>query len=161
MSDPYRPLKDAFGRFATGVTLAGCAGPDGAAVFITVNSFASVSLEPALVSWSIERKASTFPAFMTSEGYSINVLKAEQQGLSERFAQHAPAPLSPLEYESWVTGAPVLKDCLAAFDCRIMHRHAAGDHVMLVAEVVRFSFSPGRPLLYFASQYAIGPEAEQ
>lgn len=160
MTDHYRPLKDAFGRFATGVTLAGCVGTDGAPVFITVNSFSSVSLEPALVSWSIERKASTFPAFMASEGYTINVLKAEQQMLSERFAQHAPPPLAPQEYETWVTGAPVLKDCLAAFDCRIVHRHTAGDHVMLVAEVARFSCSPGRPLLYFASRYAIGPEAE-
>ncbi|HXI87715.1 MAG TPA: flavin reductase family protein, partial [Parvularculaceae bacterium] len=49
MSDPYRPLKDAFGRFATGVAVAGCAGRDGAPVMITINSFASVSLAPPLV----------------------------------------------------------------------------------------------------------------
>lgn len=161
MSDPYRPLKDAFGRFATGVTLAGCAGPDGAPVLITVNSFTSVSLQPALVLWCIERKATTFPAFMASEGYSINILKADQQGLSERFACHAPPPLRPDEYEAWVTGAPVLKNCLAAFDCRIVNRHAAGDHIILVAEVMRFASQSGQPLLYFASNYAAGPEAER
>jgi len=161
MNDPYRPLKDAFGRFATGVTLAGCVGPDGAPVLITVNSFTSVSLAPALVLWCIERKAMKFPAFMASDSYSINILRADQQALSERFASHAPPPLRADEYEAWVTGAPVLKDCLAAFDCRIVNRHAAGDHVILVAEVARFASQSGRPLVYFASNYASGPEAER
>lgn len=161
MNDPYRPLKDAFGRFATGVTLAGCIGPDGKPVMLTVNSFTSVSLAPALVLWCIERKARTFPAFMSADAYSINVLRTEQQALSERFAGHDPAPLQPDEYETWITGAPVLKNCLASFDCRIASRHAAGDHVILVAEVARFASSGGKPLLYFASGYATGPEADR
>ncbi|GAB4533655.1 MAG: flavin reductase family protein [Amphiplicatus sp.] len=161
MSDPYRPLKDAFARFATGVALAGCAGPDGAPVLITVNSFASVSLAPPLVLWCIERRTSTFPAFMRADGYSINVLRADQQDLSERFALREPAPLDRAAWEAWQTGAPILKDCLAAFDCRVVNRHEAGDHVIMVAEVLRSRAAGGRPLLYFASRYATGPEAEE
>jgi flavin reductase (DIM6/NTAB) family NADH-FMN oxidoreductase RutF len=160
MTDPFRPLKDAFGRFATGVTIAGCIGPDGKPVLITVNSFASVSLEPALVLWCIERRATTFPAFMSADAYSISVLRVEQRDLSERFALHAPPPLKPSDYETWLTGAPILKDRLAAFDCRITSRHVAGDHVILVAEVVKFEAAGGAPLLYFASRYSKGPEAE-
>ena len=161
MTDPYRSLKDAFGRFATGVTLAGCIGADGAPMMITVNSFTSVSLEPPLVLWCLERKASSFPAFMAADAYAITVLHASQQEQSRRFARYKSAPLKPDEYERWTTGAPILKDGLAAFDCKIAHRHQAGDHVILVAEVVKFESSVGAPLIYFASRYLNGPEADR
>lgn len=155
--DPFRPLKTAFGRFATGVVLAGCAPDEGAPVLITVNSFTSVSLSPPLVLWCLERRASTYNAFMAAGGYSINILRSEQQALSERFSRHAPAPLAADQLERWVTGAPVLKDALAAFDCKVIDRHDAGDHVVLIAEVMRFRSADGAPLLYYASRYAAGP----
>ena len=160
MTDPFRPLKNAFGRFATGVTLAGCQRPDGSPLMITVNSFTSVSLNPALVLWCLENKASSYDAFMASPSYSISVLAAGQQALSERFAGHAPTPLGKNEFEVWETGSPIMKNALAAFDCRIVDRHMAGDHVILIAEVVKFSSRSGAPLIYFASRYAEGPEAE-
>ena len=69
MTDPYRPLKDAFGRFATGVAVAGCKGPKGDPVLITVNSFTSVSLEPPRVLSCLERRALSFPAFMGADAY--------------------------------------------------------------------------------------------
>lgn len=161
MTDPFRPLKDAFGRFATGVALAGCVRPDGAPTLLTINSFASVSLSPPLVLWCIERKAASFQSFFTAPAYSINILKAGQQALSDRFAGHQPAPLAADELERWVTGAPILKERLAAFDCRVVDRHAAGDHVILIAEVAKFASGAGAPLLYFASAYAEGPETER
>jgi len=161
MTDPHRPLKDAFGRYATGVAVAGCVKPDGGPVFLTINSFASVSLSPPLVLWCIERKTSTFPAFIAADAYSVSVLHAGQRAISERFAARAPGPLAAGDFEVWETGAPILKDRLAALDCRIKQRHVAGDHVILVAEVVRFDSRKGAPLLYFASRYEEGPEAEQ
>jgi flavin reductase (DIM6/NTAB) family NADH-FMN oxidoreductase RutF len=160
MTDPFRPLKNALGRFATGVALAGCADRAGRPVLLTVNSFTSVSLAPPLVLWCIEKKASTFLAFMAAPGYSINVLKAGQRALSDRFAAHAPEPIGADEVERWITGAPILNDRLAAFDCAVRDRHDAGDHVILIAEVLRFDAGPGAPLLYFASRYGEGPEAE-
>lgn len=159
-ADPFRPIKTAFGRFATGVVLAGCARADGAPVIITVNSFTSVSLSPPLVLWCLERRASTFAAFMAAQSYSINVLRADQKALSERYARHAPDPLPADAVEHWTTGAPILKDALAAFDCKVVDRHGAGDHVVLIAEVVRFRSADGAPLLYYASRYAAGPESQ-
>lgn len=156
--DPFRPLKTAFGRFATGVVLAGCRAADGPAM-ITVNSFTSVSLSPPLVLWCIDRRAARFSAFAAAEGYSINVLKAEHQTLSDRFARRGPKPVEPELFTVWETGAPILKDALAAFDCRVVDRHNAGDHVVLVAEVLKFQSADGRPLLYYASRYAAGPES--
>ena len=157
-ADPFRPLKTAFGRFATGVVLAGCRPPQGEPVMITVNSFTSVSLAPPLVLWCIDRRAARFGAFMSADGYSINVLNADQQFLSERFARSGAAPLEADLFTTWTTGAPILKPALAAFDCRVVDRHSAGDHVVLIAEVLKFQSSDGKPLLYFASRYAAGPE---
>ena len=157
--DKFRPLKDAFGRFATGICVAGCPKTSGGQAMITVNSFTSVSLDPPLVLWCLETQASTFKDFMASDCYSITVLHAGQQAASERFAGFGGAPLSAGDYETWETGSPILKDRLAGFDCTIVDRHRSGDHVILVAEVKKFDARPGKPLLYFASNYAEGPAA--
>lgn len=159
MTDPYRPLKDALGRFATGIAVAGCVNGRGGVTAITINSFASVSLEPPLVLWCIETKASSFDDFAAAAAYSISILKDRQQHVSERFARHNPAPLSPDEYVVWTSGAPILNERLAAFDCEIVDRHRSGDHVILVGRIMRFDSFPGAPLLYFASRYGKGPDA--
>jgi len=156
--DPYRPLKDAFGRFATGITVAACPDGQGGFAAITVNSFTSVSLDPPLVLWCLESRASTFDAFMSSSCYSITILHNGQQAASERFSSFQQKPLEKDEYEIWETGAPILSDRLAGFDCTIVDRHRSGDHVILVAEVKKFDARAGKPLMYFASTYAEGPE---
>ncbi|MEO0398883.1 MAG: flavin reductase family protein [Pseudomonadota bacterium] len=156
--DPHRALKTAFGRYATGVTVVSCLGADGAPTAITVNSFASVSLSPPLVLWSIEKSASTFDRFMASPSYAVSVLRSDQQDVSQRFAQHGGRGLDASEFETWETGCPVLKERMAGFDCKIIDRHVAGDHVVLIAEVLRFDLQQGAPLLYFDSAYAVGPK---
>ncbi len=161
MADPFRPLKDAFGRYATGVAVAACANPRGGFTMITINSFASVSLNPPLVLWCIENRASSFEDFAAADSYAISILTDRQQSVSERFASHAPAPLAAGEYEIWTSGAPVLSQRLAGFDCEIADRHSAGDHVILVGRVVAFDSHPGAPLTYFASRYGKGPKAPE
>lgn len=156
MADKFRPLKDAFGKFATGIAVATCVEPDGKFRALTINSFTSVSLDPPLVLWCLENKAAAFPHFMEAESYAVSILRADGEGLSNRFAGHAPEPLSEDEYEIWETGAPLLTNRIAGFDCRIDRRHKAGDHVILVGEVVRFDSSNGAPLVYFASNYHPG-----
>lgn len=160
MTDPYRPLKDAFGRFATGVTVAACVRPGGGFRAITVNSFTSVSLEPPLVLWCIESKATAFADFIAAGHYSISILSAAQQSVSERFASHEPAPLGEGEYEVWDSGAPLLAGRLAGFDCEVVDRHRSGDHVILVAQVMKFDSRAGAPLVYFSSAYAAGPSTD-
>ena len=153
MTDEFRPLKDAFGRFATGIAIAACKKEGGGYATLTINSFTSVSLNPALVLWCIETKASSYPAFMAAESYSLSILRADQRAYSDRFAQYAPEPLQDDEYEIWETGAPILKNRLAAFDCKIHARHKAGDHSILIGEVLKFDSADGAPLVYFASSY--------
>ena len=158
MTDPYRALKDAFGRYATGVSVVTCLGDDDQVTAITVNSFSSVSLEPPLVMWCIEKRASSFQTFMNADAYAVSVLPAGAEAVSNRFAEHAPAPLREGEYEVWDSGAPLLKARIAGFDCRVIDRHEAGDHVILIGEISKFDRNDGAPLLYFASNYATGPE---
>lgn len=158
MTDKYRPLKDAFGRFATGIGVAACRDADGAMSAITINSFTSVSLEPPLVLWCLENRASTYSAFMSAQSYGVSILRADQQLVSERFAHFLPNGPKEEEFESWVTGAPILKTRLAGFDCKVVARHDAGDHVIMVGEVVRFDSIAGDPLIYFASNYIPGAE---
>lgn len=153
MTDQYRPLKDAFGRFATGIGVAACAREAGGYSAITINSFTSVSLNPALVLWCLEKRASAYTDFMAAGSYSVSILSARQKHLSERFARYQPEPLDAEEIEVWDTGAPLLKNRLAGFDCKITTRHKAGDHVILIGEVVRFDSVEGMPLVYFASNY--------
>ena len=157
MDDQYRPLKDAFGRFATGVCIAACANSRGGMTAITINSFTSVSLEPPLVLWCLEKKARAHADFAAANSYSVSVLDERQQMVSTRFASHDPEPLSAEEYVIWRTGAPILKQRLAGFDCEVTDRHRSGDHVILVARVLQFDSRAGVPLLYFASNYAKGP----
>ncbi len=159
MVDAFRPLKNAFGRFATGIAVAGCVNEAGENVALTINSFTSVSLDPALVLWCVERRASTFSDFVSAPSYSVSILRSEQQAEAERFAGYKAPPLQENEIEIWETGAPILRTRLAGFDCRVVERHKAGDHIVLVGEVLKFDSHDGHPLLYFASDFSKGPLA--
>lgn len=156
MADKFRPLKNAFGKFATGIAVATCVRPDGGFRALTVNSFTSVSLEPPLVLWCLENKANAFPHFMEADAYAVSILRADSEGLSNRFAGHDPAPLTPDEYEIWETGAPVLNHRIAGFDCKVHRRHRSGDHVILIGEIQRFDSNDEAPLIYYSSAYHSG-----
>ena len=156
MVNDFRPLKDAFGRFATGIAVATCVESSGAFRALTINSFTSVSLNPALVLWCIENKTAAYPHFMEADAYALSVLSADSRATSDRFASHAPAPLTADEIDIWQSGAPLLKSRIAGFDCRIYRRHKAGDHAILIGEVLRYDSKDGAPLVYFRSNYHSG-----
>lgn len=160
MTDPFRPIKNAFGRFATGVTVVSCLDKSNRPVAITVNSFTSVSLDPPLVLWCLETRASTFESFVSAENYAVSILRAGDADVSNRFAAQPSVPLKPEETDTWISGAPLLKNRLAGFDCKVVDRHRSGDHVILVGNVLKFDSNTGAPLLYFASDYADGPEVK-
>jgi flavin reductase (DIM6/NTAB) family NADH-FMN oxidoreductase RutF len=157
MADPYRSIKNAFSRYATGVTVVSCA-PDGREpVGLTVNSFTSVSLEPTMVLWCIEHRASVFADFMAADHYAVSVLAADQQDYSIRFATAGRHAFPPELRDTHVSSAPLLKGRLAGFDCRVVARHEAGDHVILLGHVVAFDSREGQPLVYAGGAYLNGP----
>lgn len=150
-----RKLRDALGRFGTGVTIVTTRDDHGQPVGMTASSFTSVSLDPPLVLFCPSRSADSFNSLSSGAPFVINVLSEDQQALSNRFARSTDDKWSGLEFDTWDSGAPVLRDCLANLEC-VMHAvHDGGDHAIVIGRVQRMSHvATGRPLLYFSGNYA-------
>ncbi|MEO0764778.1 MAG: flavin reductase family protein [Pseudomonadota bacterium] len=146
-----RQLRDAFGKFATGVTVITAASADGP-VAIVANSFSSVSLDPALVLWSVDRGARRFPYFDAADHYAIHVLAVEQQDLCTQVARNAHA-LQDVAHTVNADGVPLIEHCLARFECRRVAAHDAGDHVIVVGQVQRTQMRDGAPLTFFGGGF--------
>ncbi|HTJ96544.1 MAG TPA: flavin reductase family protein [Rhodocyclaceae bacterium] len=147
-------LRYALSSFATGVTVVTTRDANGQQHGLTANSFASVSLDPPLVLWSISRGTPSFEAFRGCSHYAVNILSSDQEEISNRFAHASPDKFAGLEYTLGVGGSPVLAGCIASFECRNETQHDGGDHVILVGRVQNFKVDMGTPLLFFASRYA-------
>lgn len=146
-----RTLRDAFGRFATGITVVtalGTRGPCG----ITANSFASVSLEPPLLLWSPARASRRFDVFVEASHFAIHVLGREQAGLGRHFARQGEDFDLP-GVEAGLGEVPLLPGCLARFECARHAVHEGGDHAIVVGRVLRATLRPGAPLVFSAGRY--------
>lgn len=149
--DRKREFRDALGRFATGVTVVTTATAEGP-VGITANSFASVSLDPPVVLWSIGRQSNRFAAFAASERFAVHVLGADQIDLSRRFARSGSA-FAGLNLEEGESGVPLLAGCLSRFECVRLAAHEGGDHLIMVGHVTGASLRDGEPLVFSRGGY--------
>lgn len=151
-----RSLRDAFGLFATGVTIVTTRDGDGAPVGITASSFNTVSLEPPLVLWSLGRGALSFPAFAEASHFAVHVLAADQRALSDRFARAGSDKFAGLPLAEGLGGVPLLDGVATVFECETEHRYAGGDHLILVGRVLRLSLPEAAPppLLFHHGRYA-------
>jgi flavin reductase (DIM6/NTAB) family NADH-FMN oxidoreductase RutF len=149
-TDP-RALRDAFGRFVTGVTLVTTQGPEGPVGFVA-NSFASVSLDPPLVLWSPARASSRFAIFAEARHFAIHVLEAGQRDWLARFARGG-AGFTGLDHSVTTEGLPALSGALARFDCATHAVHDGGDHAIMVGRVLRVTVRAGEPLAFSQGRY--------
>lgn len=134
-----RVLRNALGSFPTGVAIITACGLRGEPVGLTCNSFNSVSLDPPLVSWSLRRASSNMEAFNNAGAFTVNILSTSQNKLSARFASRDIADkFSGVPWTPGLTGTPVLKGCVASFQCEKFAEHVAGDHILFLGRVVRF-----------------------
>lgn len=153
--DP-RLLRQALGRFATGVTVITTRGPDGRCVGMTANSFSAVSLDPPLILWSIRSEAVTLPTFLAAKVFAVNILSQEQAALSHHFATPQPDKFADIPYGDGHGGCPVLEGALALFECSLETAVPAGDHMILIGRVQRASFDDAAsPLLFSGGRYAV------
>jgi len=150
IAEAGRALRDAFGRFATGVTLVTTMTAEGPLGFVA-NSFSSVSLDPPLVLWSPARASRRFAAFAEARAYAIHVLGADQAGLIARFSRSG-AGFDGLEHRLSAAGQPILP-ALARFDCAAHAAHDGGDHAILVGRVQGVTIGEGAPLVFFGGGY--------
>lgn len=147
-------FRAALGMFATGVTIVTARAANGKLVGLTANSFNSVSLEPALVLWSLSCAADSLAVFSTGSHYAINILAADQQELARRFAARGVDRWAGVAFEAGASGAPLLAGAVATFECFNRSRYVEGDHVIFVGEVERCAHRAGAsPLLFHGGQF--------
>jgi flavin reductase (DIM6/NTAB) family NADH-FMN oxidoreductase RutF len=147
-------IKDAMSCFTTGVTVV-TAHTQGLDWGMTCNSFNTVSLDPAMVLWSVRKSSLSHEAFLNAGGYMVNVLGAQQKELALQFAQGTQR--DRFDGQSLVRGVnqhPRLDGIIAWFDCRISQVVSAGDHDILIGEVLDFGVQAGHGLAY--AQRAFG-----
>ncbi len=145
--DP-RDFRNALGSYATGVTVITAATPDGKQAGLTCNSFASVSLNPPLVLWSLVIYSPSMSIFQEASHFSVNVLGASQQALAIQFATRAEDKFAGVKWEPGLGGAPVLADAVATFQCRAADRYYGGDHVIFLGAVESYAYNRAEPLLF-------------
>ena len=114
----------------------------------------SLSLDPPLVLLAVQKESQSYEKFKQAGCYALNILSAEQQELSDRFAFKGPKDFGDLETTMAETGAPILSDVLGWVDCRIVDVLPGGDHDIFIGEIVAGESSElGDPLLYYAGGY--------
>jgi flavin reductase (DIM6/NTAB) family NADH-FMN oxidoreductase RutF len=148
-------IKDAMSCFTTGVTVV-TAHTQGQDWGMTCNSFNTVSLEPAMVLWSVRKTSLSHAAFVNAGGYMVNVLGAQQKDLALKFAQGTQA--ERFAGENWVRGVnlhPRLDGVIAWFDCRLAQIVSAGDHDILIGEVLDFGLQAGHGLAYAQRSFGV------
>lgn len=143
-----RLLRDAFGRFATGVTIVTTATDDGVAA-ITASSFSSVSLTPPLVLWSPDKNSRRFKYFESADHYAIHVLSTDQDAMCWDVVKDAFA-LNNKGLSLNTEGVPVIENCLARFECSKKAVYEGGDHLIMLGHVNRAEMrEEGEPLTFF------------
>lgn len=148
-----KAYRGALGSFATGVTVVTCALDDGRRAGLTVNSFASVSLEPPLVSWCLSRRALSFELFAAAPWFAVNVLAADQVPLVQHFATRTLDKFDVIPFSAGLGGAPLLDGTAARFECRLSAAHEGGDHVIFLGEVERWERFEREPLVFVRGRY--------
>ena len=148
-----RELRDAFGLFATGVTVVTGVRPQGEPIGVTANSFTSVSLVPPLLLWCLASGSSGVPAFAPGAEFAVHVLSHHQLDLAVHFARRTHDKFDLDRHWRNRAHPPHLEDALCRFDCRVHALHAGGDHLIIVGEVHGIAGAPGTPLAFHAGRF--------
>jgi len=155
-----RQFRNALGHFSTGVAIVTAVAPDGEPIGVTVNSFSSVSLDPPLILWSLDKKAYSLPVFQAGPRFAVHILGEHQEALSNRFARASGEKFAQLELQRGLGNVPLLGECAAVFECATAHLYDGGDHLIIVGRVERFTSEERAPLLFHRGRYArLAPDA--
>ena len=161
MTQPdVRALRNALGVYPTGVTIVTTRGVDGRSVGLTVNSFASLSLEPPLLLWSLSNRSPNLRAFRTASHFVVNVLAQEQEDLAMRFA--SPSIVDKFEGVALrddplghAHGVPLVDGAAAWFVCACRDAIETGDHTLFIGRVVAHeSATEQSPLVFQGGRFA-------
>lgn len=144
-----RELRDAFGLFATGVTVVTAVRPNGEPVGATANSFTSVSLDPPLLLWCLAGSSSTLEAFEIGAAFAVHVLAHDQRELALHFARRAREKFDVDPHWRAHPSPPHVAEALCRLECRVTALHPGGDHVIIIGEVLALARPGDGPPLAF------------
>lgn len=149
-----RSFRRALGCFATGVTVITARDGDDAPIGVTVNSFSSVSLDPPLVLFCLDKQTKSLDAFRAGH-FAINILSKEQRAVSVAFATPGRDKWRGVAYRRNEHGVPLIDGSLGQLECSLHEVVEGGDHFIFVGRVEKVSFDEdGEPLIYFRGGYA-------
>lgn len=148
-----RELRDAFGSFMTGVTVVTTCKADGTPLGFTANSFASVSLDPALLLVSIAKTSSNYHNFANASHFAINILAEEQKDISNTFSRPSDDRFANLAWSKSAFQNPLIDHVSAWFDCTTSQIVDAGDHAILIGKVENFASAGFAGLGYYRGGY--------
>lgn len=148
-------FRKSLGEFATGVAVITARGQGQDLIGMTMSSFNSVSLDPPLVLFSIDRKANSLSAMLAAKGFAVNVLAREQEAISNRFARALCDKWADVKRTVGHAEAPLITGALAHFECEPYANYDGGDHVIFVVRVLRHAVRAGNPapLIFFRGRY--------
>lgn len=150
-----RRFRTVLGHFATGVVAVTAIDPEaGRPAGLAANSFTSVSLDPALVSFCVAHTSTTWPRLRQAERFCVNILSADQREISVRMATRGGDKFAGLAWSESPGGGPVLDGALAWLECSVEAEHVAGDHMIVVARVHHLDRqNDGAPLIFYRGAY--------
>ncbi len=147
-------FKAAVGKFPTGVTIFSTSYDDKLWGF-TANSFNSVSLEPRLISFCLNKEAGSFDVFRETSHFAVSILSSDQASLSTHFASRISDKFDSVEYRiGEYSNAPLLNGAISFIECKKYNQFECGDHFIFIGEVGKIAIDETKsPLLYFAKSY--------
>jgi len=141
-------FRQAMGNYPTGVTVVTAFDENQKPMGLTVNSFASVSLEPLLILWSIDKRVTSFDSFLKVDKFTVNILAADQEKLCTLFSSKVDDRFGKCDWKESELNLPVLSNTLATLQCKVFQQVEAGDHIIMIGEVLDIQNTSKEPLLY-------------
>lgn len=151
-------FKVAMANYPTGVSVVTTIDENGVPAGLTINSFASVSLDPLLVLWSIGNGVSTYEAFENTEKFAVNILNDTQKDLATLFSSKEHDRFTNCKWEMSEHKLPLFTEAAATLQCKLYKRVVAGDHLILIGEIIDMHVNEVNPLLYHNRKLAAFPE---
>lgn len=148
-------FRQAWGKFASGVSVVTSIEPDGGVHGMAANGINSVSLEPLLVLICVGHNRNSYPLIKQSGRFCINILTQAQQNVAEYYAAPAEKRLDepPTAFRLTKNGSAFIEDSLASIDCRVVTEYETGDHTIFIAEAEEIEVNSGNPLLFFEGKF--------
>ena len=145
-------FKKSMGKFATGITVISINNKN-KLIGKTVNSFTSLSLNPPLILFSLDRSSSSISEFKNSNFIGINILSSKQKKVSKHFSIKKPE-WEGIKFFMNDDGIPIINDCLSNLNCKLIKTINQGDHVIFICKITKLLIDETKkPLVYFNSQY--------